>query len=273
MRSRLLVVLAVLAALGGGIGLGALLFNSDGDDDNSVEASDTTTGGEPDGSTTTTGPEQGPTTPATLDDLPATTVPEAGLSGAELELAQAINRAHQLTYHILLRSTPEATSPNETELWRRLPLARRDARLGDGDQTLETREFRSPEGGHIGCLIDTSGTGQTTCLQAPPGSLDPADPILGVIDPSAGPVTATNETLGGVGVPIRCFSQAQDDGTTNVACFDADGIPAVLDGGDGRLERVGEPDRGVADDVFVPPDASFIPNDAGDSGDEEESTP
>ena len=272
MRARLLVVLAVVVALGGGLGLGALLFSGDDDDDDAVDSSATTVD-EPDGSTTTAGPAQGPSTPATVADLPAITVPEEGLSGPELELAQAINRAHQLTYHILLRST-DPERPNETELWRRLPLARRDARLGSGDQVLETQEYRSPEDGHIGCLIDTSGTGQTTCLQAPPDSLDPAVPILGVIDPAAGPVTATDETVGGVAV--RCFSQDQPDGTTNVACFDADGIPAVLDGGDGRLERVGEPERGVDDEVFVRPDSSFIPSDTSETttgDDEEESTP
>jgi hypothetical protein len=272
-RNRIWVVVAVVVALGGGLGLGALLFGGDdGDDDDgggevaSGSTTDESSSGD-DATTTTGGDSQGPPTPSTLPDLPATTVPVEGLTGADLELAEAINRAHQLTYHILLRST-DPESPNETELWRRLPNARRDVRLGDGDAHLETREFRSPEGGHIGCLIDTSGSGQTTCVEAPPGQLDPADPVLGALDPTLGEVTASDATLNGA--PVRCFGQTID-GAERVACFDADGIPAVLDGGDGRLERVGEPERGVTDDVFVPPDASFVPNSPGPGSDDDDS--
>lgn len=259
MNQRTGLIVAVVVAVAVGIGLGAVLFGGDddsGDGDTTTAGPETTVaGGAPGASSTTaaTAPSFG-----TLPELPATTVPEEGLTGDALELAQAINRAHQLTYHILLRST-DPESPQDTELWRRLPEARRDVRLASGSGSLETREFRSPERGHIGCLVDTSGSRQTTCVQAPPGELDPADPVLGAVDPAAGVVTASDSTLGGR--PIRCFTVDVGDGLNHVACFDGDGIPAVLDGGDGRLERVGDPERGVADDVFVVPDASFIPSD------------
>lgn len=268
MKGRIWIVVAVIVALGGGVGLGALLFGGDDDgDDVATDATATTASPSDDDSTTTTGAEQGPTAPATvttLPPLPATTVPIEGLADANLELAEAINRAHQLTYHILLRSVDE-DSPNETELWRRLPEARRDVRLGSGDAHLETREYRSPTLGHVGCLIDSGGLGtggQTTCLQAPSGQLDPADPVLGVVDPAAGPITASDATLGLE--PIRCFTQTVD-GQEHVACFDDDGVPAVLDGGDGRLERVGDVEQGITDDVFVPPDAAVVRPDGSDS--------
>jgi hypothetical protein len=257
-NQRVGVVVAVIVAVAVGIGLGALLFGGDdsGDGDTAAGSGTTVAGNPAAGGSSTTAVS----TPAggTLPELPATTVPEEGLTGDALELALAINRAHQLTYHILLRS-PDPEFPQDAELWRRLPEARRDVRLASGTSSLETREFRSPERGHIACLIDTSGTGQTTCLQAPPGELDPADPVLGAVDPAAGVVTASDSTLGGR--PIRCFTVEMGDGLNHVACFDGDGIPAVIDGGDGRLERVGDPERGVADDVFVVPDASFIPSD------------
>lgn len=259
MTRRVWTIVAVVVALGGGIGLGALLFGGD-DGDGSTGTGSTAAGDT--GTTPPTGEAQGPTAPptaSTLPELPATTVPVEEFTGDNRELAEAINRAHQLSYHIVLRaSDPDST--NETELWRRLPQARRDTRLGSGEANLETREFRLPERGHIGCLMDAAGLGQTTCIQAPPGELDPADPVLGVVDPAAGPVTITDETLNGQ--PIRCYSQTIE-GTQHVACFDEEGIPAVLDGGDARLERVGEPERGITDDVFVVPDSSFIPDDSG----------
>jgi hypothetical protein len=252
MKQAGIVAFAVVVALGGGVAVGAVAFG--GDDDGGDAATTTTTEAPSENEDTS------PTTSATgstLPELPATTVPEEGLDGAALELAQAINRAHQLSYHIVLRSV-DPESPTEIELWRRLPQARRDAHLGEADAQLFTSEFRSPERGHIGCLVDTSGTGQTTCLQAPPGSVDPADPTIGAVDPSAGAVTATDERLGDIAV--RCFSVAVGDGP-HLACFDSEGIPAIIDGGDGRLERIGEVERGVPDDVFVPPDASVLPTD------------
>lgn len=242
-----LAVVAVIAALAVGVGAGALLF---GGDDDVTSATDTTTAGPAgDGASTTTA-----TTEATAgSELPPTTVDTAGLSGDALALAEAINRAHQLTYRATFENaTPEGTTV--VEVWRRLPEARRDTRLGAPPDQIHTREYRTADGRHVGCIGPSEPTeGEEQCFVAPPTATDPADPVLGSVDPSAGTVVARDDVVRDI--EVRCFTVTTAEGTVQEACFDDDGIPAAIDGGDGRLERV-ELERGVTSEDLAPPEVT-----------------
>ncbi|MGH9186533.1 MAG: hypothetical protein ACRD0U_12075 [Acidimicrobiales bacterium] len=73
---------------------------------------------------------------------------------------------------------------------------------------------------------------------------------LGAVDPTAGPVTVEDTDV--AGAAARCFTVTPAGAAPLVACFDGDGVPVVIDGGGGRLERVSvEPT--VDDSVFTPP--------------------
>jgi hypothetical protein len=238
---------AVLVAGGGlvlaaGIAIGAVAFGGDGEEG-------------PGGATSTTTSVE--TTSTTADEAgaaPLPTVPTVGLDGTALELAEALNRAHQLTYHATYEVVGEASANVVVDIWKQPPLARRDTRTGAGDKVLHVSEYRTMENPHVGCVRGRAGAeSEALCVLAPAEGVDPADPIIGVIDPSAGPVTARDETV--AGEAARCFSApAEEPGLTAVACFDAEGIPVAIDGGDGRLERVAL-ERGVSNEDFVPPSA------------------
>lgn len=241
MPRRAFLVAGGAGVLAAGIAIGAVAFGGD----------NTGGGG---GATPTTTTAVSTSTTAEGDDrtAPAPTVGNTGLDGAALELAEAVNVAYQLTYHATYESVEES-SDVVVEVWRKPPLARRDTRTGERDAALHISEYRTRENAHVGCVRGRGGGNEALCLLAPPEGVDPAHPIIGVLDPSAGPVTASDETV--AGVAARCFSApAKDEGLTAVACFDADGIPVAIDGGDGRLERVAL-ERGVSDDDFVPPSA------------------
>jgi hypothetical protein len=242
-----LVVVAVLAAGAAGIAIGASLG---GDDD----------GGSADGpAPSTTDDVVGPPAPtATSAPISASVAPPdpiatGGLDGAALELAEAYNQALQLTYHATYETDPASgNEPVVVDIHRRPPLARRDTVTGAGEQALNISEYRTAENAHVGCLLSPDEGGQDLCVVAPPTGVDPANPIMGVIDPAAMDVTAEDVTV--AGEAARCFYAATPAGIVAEACFDGDGIPVAIDGGDGRLVRVAL-ERGVDDDAFVLPAA------------------
>lgn len=244
-RWVLVVVLAVLVAGGAGIAIGASLGGDDGDD--SAAAT---------GSTGTTEAVVGPVAPTTAGPggsgavAPPEPFATAGLDGDALELAEAYNRALQLTYHARYETQPGGdTEPVVVEVFRRPPLARRDTTTGSGDQALNISEYRTNENAHVGCVLSPDEGGQDLCVVAPSDSVDPADPIIGVLDPTTTAVTASDADV--AGGPARCFEGPSANGTARV-CFDGDGIPVSIDGGDGELVRVSV-ERGVDDDAFVLP--------------------
>ncbi|MBA2280241.1 MAG: hypothetical protein H0W25_03265 [Acidimicrobiia bacterium] len=250
-RPAWLVPAAVAVALVVGVVVGALVFG--GDDGDPVSTPSTAPGSsEPGEESTTTAPGGTATTaPVPTTAAPPPSIPIAGLEGDALALAEAINRAGQLTYRATYRTPPGVSDQITTvEVYRRLPFARRDTYIGEGEQALHTAEFLTPDDGHVGCLVGPEGSNETFCIIAPTGGVDPSDPVIGAIDPTAGTVTAADETV--AGVEARCFRATTTDGVVQVACFDSEGIPVVLDGGDGRLERV-LVERAVPDDVFVVP--------------------
>jgi hypothetical protein len=85
--------------------------------------------------------------------------------------------------------------------------------------------------------------------------------VIGAVDAHAGPVTASDQMVGAI--PVRCFTVEAAEGS-QLACFDAEGVPAALDGGDGRLERV-ELDGAVTDEDFVPPPSESASSTTGGS--------
>jgi hypothetical protein len=220
-----------------------LLAAACGDDETGTSPS--TTAAPPTTTTSTAAPTTDTTTAAT------TTTADADLTGAAGELADAISRAAALTYHATYHSPPGATTVVAVDVYLKAPLARRDIVLGEGDRTLHSREYRTADQRRVGCLVGDT-TGETSCREVTSGDDDPGDPLLGAIDPGAGTVEARDDTV--AGVAARCFTVLPADGGPSAeACFDADGIPVTLDGGDGdAVARTGL-EREVADDAFVPP--------------------
>lgn len=249
---RVLVSVAVLAAvLAAGVA-GLVIGASLGDDDDDGDGADVRT-------SPTTDEVVGPpaptatSTPTSASVAPPDPIATGGLDGAALELADAYNRALQLTYHATYETDPAAgDEPVVVDIFRRPPLARRDTVTGTGEQALDISEYRTAENAHVGCLLSPDEGGQDLCVVAPPTGVDPANPIMGVIDPVTMEVTAEDATV--AGEPARCFYAATPAGIVAEACFDGDGIPVAIDGGDGRLVRVAI-ERGVDDGAFVLPAA------------------
>ena len=264
-RKRVLLALGGLAIALVGTVVGYAVAGG-GDDDDKVRATgseDTNsttddTSDATDGSLDTTdeGGDGGEATVAS----PAT-VPTDGLEGAALELANATNRAATLTYHAVYEGDSKNkkgdTTQVKVEVWRQLPLARRDTTITSPDGTLQTRELRLLDQ-LVGCVDTQKGDSEPEwmCVPSEGKGVDPAEPVLGTARPTDGAVTVRDDVI--AGVPSRCFSVAD---TVKVAevCFDAEGIPVSIDGGDGRLERT-EVGRGVdPDTVTLPEGASMRP--------------
>lgn len=246
-RRTITIALALVAAAGVGLALGATLFGGDdGDDGDSgaAAARKAATAGDA---------EPDARADRTVDTLPPPpAVPTEGLAGAALELAQAINEAAALEYHAVYRSNPPPRRPGDppttitVELWRRLPRARRDTTIV-GSKELRTQEYRLFDR-LVGC-IDASAGSDFVCLDQG-GKVDPSDVVLGAVKPSDGPVVAGEETV--LNMRARCFSVLAPGSKPKRVCFDADGIPLLIDGGDGRLERLSV-ERTVSNSAFVPP--------------------
>ncbi|WP_436794818.1 hypothetical protein [Actinospongicola halichondriae] len=226
------VVIALVAA-GVGFALGGI---SNGDDDTTALDSSSTTAGP-------AGPITDDTTDTTTADggepdvdviAPPTTIDTTGLESDALALAEAINFAAGLEYHA--RYEGEVRGDQDTtiavEVWRRLPRARRDTTITGTDE-LHTLEFRLPDGlyGCIGAPPDV----EFSCFDSPGGSVDPSDPVLGAVDPRGGLVISRKGEF--AGEPVDCWEVESLDDPTTALCVDADGIPVVIDGGDGRLLR------------------------------------
>lgn len=166
--------------------------------------------------------------PATLD--------VTGLDGPALALAEAINRAAAMEYHARYEGETEsdtgATTRLTVELWRRLPHARRDTTI-IGDKELRTREFRSPDG-VFGCIM-LAPDPDYSCFPAESSTVDPSDPVFGAVDPRAGLVIGRAAEF--EGEPVECWEVESIDEPTATPCVDGDGIPVVIDSGDGRLLR------------------------------------
>mgnify|MGYP000521843975 CR=1 FL=1 len=229
------VLIAVVAALVGFV-LGGL---GDGEPTAAPEpTTDITDGGSPDESADDPEGDEAPDDQEDPDDevviAPPPSVSTDGLEGEALDLAEAINRAAGLEYHA--RYEGEVAGEEETtitvEVWRRSPRARRDTTIS-GSQELNTLEFRLPDGlfGCIGAPPDV----EFSCFESPGGSVDPSDPVLGAVDPRAGLVIAREGEF--EGTRVDCWEVESIDDPTTALCVDADGIPVVIDGGDGRLLR------------------------------------
>lgn len=242
-RRTITIALALVAAAGVGLALGATLFGGDDGDGDTVARTAPAAGDT----------EPGPMADRTVDTLPPPpAVPIEGLEGAALELAQALNEAAELEYHAVYRSNPPPKRPGDppttitVELWRRLPRARRDTIIA-GSKELRTQEYRLFDR-LVGC-IDASTGSDFVCLDQG-GKVDPSDVVLGAVKPSDGPVVAGDETV--LNVRARCYAVLASGTESKRVCFDADGIPLLIDGGDGRLERLSV-DRTVSNSAFVPP--------------------
>lgn len=258
-RRLALGALLVAALIAVGV-LAAQVFGSgDGDDGERVggdtAASDGTSSTRDSvASSTTVGEEDDPDQgPASFGDGPPT-VPVDGLDADARALAEAINQANTMTYHARYEGTGTTGNgdANEVivELWRRLPLARRDLTIIGAGQRIDSREYRTESGG-IGCLDNSlAGSGDFRCTEAPAGAADPAAATFGAIDPTSGSVSATDDTVDGVAV--RCFQVEVDTETRPEVCFDGQGVPMVVDDGDGlRVVRTVLDDE-ISDDDLAP---------------------
>jgi hypothetical protein len=271
------VVAGVLAVAALGV-LGGYALRGGDDDTSTVRAADTDpTTDSTDDATADGGDDAGapddandPSTPDTepADLAPPSPVPTDGLDPVALELANAINTASSLSYHAVYKGTGSgANGPTDVtvEIWRQLPLARRDTVLATGEGRLHTLELRLRDR-LVGCIDTDDGTGEPewVCLPSAGKGVDPAEPLLGTVRPVSGAVTVRDDTV--AGVPARCFTVTSADAPVAEACFDADGIPVSIDGGDGRLERV-EVGRGVDPEVIVIPPGAEERTDAGPADD------
>jgi hypothetical protein len=145
----------------------------------------------------------------------------------------------------------------KVEIWRQLPLARRDTTITSPDGTLQTRELRLSDQ-LVGCVDTQKGDAEPEwmCVPSEGQGVDPAEPVLGTARPTDGAVAVRDDVI--AGVPARCFSVTDATKVAEV-CFDGEGIPVSIDGGDGRLERT-EVGRGVdPDTVTLPEGASMRP--------------
>lgn len=238
------LLVAVLAA---GVAIGAVVFGR-GNGGERVQSGASVTTVEP---SEKTDPQR-----STQAAEPSALVPLEGLEGEALALAEVINRAAGLTYHATYTGSfpgKDGKMTNVTlDIWRRPPLGRRDTNIRGGDRQVHTAEYLTAKG-TLGCLL-LPGRGelksQWKCTPAPADAIDPGHPVVGSVDPRAGTVVARDGVVRGIAV--RCYEVKVRDVGPQEACFDADGIPAAIDGGDGRLER-SELQRGVPDEVFVPP--------------------
>ncbi len=246
-RRVVITVVVAVAALAAGVGIGAALFGGD-DSGGDSGATSTTTSGPGNFVTTTT-----TSAPVNGSVPPPPTVDEDDLEGEALALAQAINRAADLTYHAVFEGTTAGASGGgvgtlRVEVWRSPPRARRDTVLGLADQTIESVEVRL-EDEVVGC-VRIGADAPFDCRPNPDPEADPSAPLFDSVDPRAGTVTARDDVA--AGTPVRCWIVVTATGAPQEACFDEAGIPAVIDGGDGHLERTAV-DTSVPDDVFTPP--------------------
>jgi hypothetical protein len=253
---RVLVVVGVLAVAFAGLGVGLLLGGDDGGTPESTKTTD---------ATKTSGTDDSPGDTSTSTTVqhaaPPVTVATTGLTGDALELATAINRASGLTYHATYQGTGKDKNGSSTqvkvEIWRQLPLARRDTTIVTNDGTLHTEELRL-EDRLLGCVDRNKGDTEPdfVCFPSAGKGVDPAEPVIGLGRPASGTVVARNETVGGVGA--RCFRVTLAVGTkVQDVCFDGDGIPVAIDGGDSRLVR-SDLGRGVDPaTIAIPPDAEM----------------
>jgi hypothetical protein len=260
-RPRLLLALGAVGVLVVGLVLGLVVAGGDdggkevrtaADDGSSTTATD-----DPSTTSSTAEAPDGAKDGATI--APPDTVPTDGLGGDALELANAINKASLLTYRA--RYEGDHTNPangkvthTTIEIWRQLPLARRDTLVASPDGTLHTEELRLADR-MLGCVDRNKGDTAPAWICVPKGDdgVDPAEPLLGIARPSSGTVVARDATV--AGVPARCF-QVSASRVADV-CFDGDGIPVSLDGGDGNMVRT-DLSRGVdPNDIAIPDGAEM----------------
>jgi hypothetical protein len=248
------LLVALLGALGG-----YALAGSDGSSDERVDSADASTSTTSSDDSGDDSADDGTTTTAVAAPIPAPEpIATDGLTGAALELAEAINRAGSLTYHAVYSgshaSSSGSTSEVTVEIWRQLPLARRDTSIKADTGTLSTRELRLADQ-LLGCVDTSKGDTEPAwiCLPAAGKGVDPADPVLGRATPTDGAVAARDDEV--AGEAARCFTVTEADGTVQEACFDLDGIPLSIDGGDGRLVR-SEVGRGVDPAVVAIPEGA-----------------
>lgn len=234
---RVSFAVAFTALVGGGMGLGVLASSADGPEDNRGEAvENVTTSGESDEASGATEANE-----ASLDDdepeVAVSTIPVEGLDGDALALAEALNRAYDLTYHASYSSRATLADGTSTdvvvELWRRLPLARRDFTIVSAGDRFATREYLS-EAGVASCLAtDADGFDRFQCDEATSDRADPAAPAFDAVDPHDGAVTARDEVIDGAAA--RCFQLDAGARVLKEVCFDDTGVPLVVDDGELRF--------------------------------------
>ena len=179
-RNRALMVLgAVLIAA---LGLVAGLALAGDDDDTKVEADANTSSTDVSDDTTDTTDTTVAEGGATISPLPP--VATDGLEGPALELATLTNQAALLTYHAVYEgehlNEKGQTSEVKVEIWRQLPLARRDTTIAAPDGRLQTRELRLTDQ-LVGCVDTEAGEAEPEwmCVPSAGKGVDPAEPILG----------------------------------------------------------------------------------------------
>lgn len=205
----------------------------------------------------TTAPPQGPSTsasPSTTADPGSSTTTTPAPSGPEArELADAVERASGLSYHAVYEGESQSANgvqrATTIEVWRVPPLARRDTVVTTTAGSLRVLEFRTTDG-IVACLdLSVGEDAEHECQQLALGeSVDPAEPIFDAVNPGAGEVTASDSEE--AGVAVRCYQVAAME--PQEACFDADGIPVVVDDGSLRLVRTSL-DHTVDESALQPP--------------------
>lgn len=253
MGRRAALGVVIVVALGLGVGIGALLFDGDDGGDRVEADGPATTDDSGDATETSSTVTTEPGSEDQSSGLAAPTVPVEGLSGDALAFAEALNRASEMTYRARYEGRGGTQSGDQgevvVELWRRLPLARRDFTIVGAGQRFASREYRTTSG-VIGCLDTTDdGTDDFQCTSSPGGG-DPAAPAFGAVDPHDGAVIAEDDSVGGV--EVRCYRVTPDAGVPQEVCFDGAGVPVVVDDGELRLVRTAI-DSEVTDADLAPP--------------------
>jgi hypothetical protein len=197
--------------------------------------------------------------PTSLPEAPTTTIAAPSDPGAQ-QLVSLLTAGGKLSFH----ATYTAAGPQfQTTLnfWHRPPLSRRDTDTTTAQGQFETREVALPDK-VIQCIH--SGTVPWTCTPTP---LDPAknpgDLTFGNAAKFFANITLTPSTTALSGRPAMCFTAVPSTGgapgptAPNRFCTTPEGIPLVIDTGQGPITLTALDMAPPADSIFTAPDKAL----------------
>jgi hypothetical protein len=176
------------------------------------------------------------------------------------QLVEMLTGAQKLVFHARY-SLKTPASQATLELWRKPPLARRDTTATNNGKQVQLSELVAADS-VVSCQRDPSGT--WACIRtAMDPSHDPGDVAFGTLSRflAEASYTVSDTTIGDR--PARCFvgTAPLPAGATSTPigstpppkiCLTKDGIPLLIDAGDGPATAT-VIDSTVPDSTFTPP--------------------